>query len=201
MDILLSDFSYYFSVTGTEGGLHLMQLKFDPLSTPSPDVDDMKEAVRRTIEQYTNPLDAIYGDLIEGEKKPSMTDTPTSIDTGYHYNGRLTQRGIDMLPQRLQAICGESAVAPCGTLSVHETQRVKIQCSLTKRGNGFSHFSMKAEFQMSHILNVCFFRFTERLEGLTISDSARADMAQLNQTLHNTMDRGDTDYYQKLIGG
>ena len=52
---------------------------------------------------------------------------------------------------------GEEATVSCGDISVYLPQVVTIQYSLYKGDTDLSNVSVKVYFNMSYVLNVCFF--------------------------------------------
>ena len=106
MEIMLSDFHYYFTMTGEQGGLYSLSMEFEPSGVVASS-DEMKEVVRYAIATHTDLLDRILSEVVEGEKKPTMTDTSHQTSIGYHYCGNLTRKGVRNLGDHLQSLFGE----------------------------------------------------------------------------------------------
>lgn len=199
MKVSLSDFSYYFNLTGTSGGLYSMEMKFKPrLEGERKVADDLKAAARYCVDVYTSVIDPLYVDLIDGKKEPLLIDTPYSISSGYRYDGRFTDKGRKILERRLHETFGEEPLDARGEIGPYDGQQVTVQCSFRKSGQGFDDLTVDVKFNMSHMLNVCFFRFTKRMEGIEIENAALAHMNQLEQMLNATLGRDDMDYYDAL---
>ena len=74
MEISLSDFSYYFGLTGNSGGLASMELEFRPCLYKGQKIDDIKAAARGCVDKYMEVLDPLYNDVIDGKKEPQLTE-------------------------------------------------------------------------------------------------------------------------------
>ena len=198
MDIAINEFRYFFMLTGESGGLSSIDVEFKPLRTRWRSSDHMKAAARQCIDAYTEMLDQLYGDLIDGEREPQMTDTPYSISTGYRYRGYLPERSFDAVQSRLGRLFGVDAVDARGKLSPHHPLAASVSASFRKSGKGYKDFGVKVNVEMGHMFNVGFFRFTEGLAEVKFEDDARVAMDRLNQTLQSTQERENVDYYEQL---
>ena len=204
MEISLSDFSYYFGLTGNSGGLASMEMEFRPYLYKGQKIDDIKAAARGCIDKYMEVLDPLYNDVIDGKKEPQLTDSPYLVSTGYQYTGRFTKRRLRSLDKGLRAIFGEVTLEPRGDISVYSHQEVTILYSFYKDGARLNDTTVKIRFNASHILNVCFFRFTQGLEGIQIEQNARVNMQKLEETLKIMTERENVDYYDMMtrkLGG
>ena len=198
MEIAISEFRYFFRLTGETGGLSSIDVEFKPLRTKWRSSDHMKAAARQCIDAYTEVLDQLFGDLIDGEREPQMTDTPYSISTGYGYRGYLPERNFGNVEARLGGLFGVEAVDARGELSAHRPLSASVSASFRKSSKGYKDFGVKVNVEMGHTFNVCFFRFTERLAEVKFADEARTAMDQLDRTLQNTVERESVDYYEQL---
>ena len=198
MEIALSTFHYFLQATGTSGGLASIKLNFKPDRIEGQQIDDVKAVARDCINGYTRVLDALYGDVIDGKKEPLLMDNPLSTSTGYCYRGHFTRKGLHVLEQRLQETFGEEPVPPRGELSLYASQEATVLCSFGKSDTGFNNCTVEMSFNMNHILNVCFFRFTKRLEGIRIESPARVSMEKLEKTLKIIAGGENVDYYDLL---
>ena len=163
MEISLSNFSYFFRLTGNSGGLVSMELEFKPYLYEGQEVYDIKAVARGCIDSYNEIFDPLYNAVIDGKKEPQLTDTPHLVRTSYRYTGCFTRRRLRALEKLLRAMFGEETVEPRGDISVHEPQEVTLMYSFYKGDNGLSDVTVKVSFNMSHVLNVCLFRFTQQL--------------------------------------
>ena len=198
MEIALSTFHYFFQATGNRGGLASIKLNFKPDRIEGQQIDDFKAVARDCINGYTRVLDALYGDVIDGKKEPLLIDNPLFTSTGYCYRGQFTRKGLRVLEQRLQETFGEEPVTPRGELSLHESQEATVLCSFGKSDTGFNNCTVEMSFNMNHILNVGFFRFTKRFEGIRIESTARASMEKLEKMLQVIAGGETVDYYDLL---
>ena len=204
MKICLSEFRYYFSLRGNSGGLHSINMVFKPLYTEGQEPGDIKTEVRHFIDLYMVVLDTLYEDFIDGEKEPMLQDSPYRVDSGYRYYGELpkkkpfTSDKRAAVEQYLRITFGAETVDSHEDIPPYERQEVKLLCSFRKGGSRFDDISIKIDFQMSHVFNVCFFWFTKRLPGIEIEADARTSLDQLEQTLKATSRRDNMDYYEAL---
>ena len=198
MEISLSDFSYYFGLTGNSGGLASMEMEFKPYLYKGQEIDDVKAAARGCMDRYMEVLDPLYNDVIDGKKEPQLTDTPYLVNTGYRYTGYFRKRWLRSPDKGLKAIFGEVAPEPHGDISVHERQDVTVLYSFYKDVARLNDVTVNIRFSASHILNVCFFQFTRGLEGIRIEQKARVNMQQLEETLKIVAERKDVDYYDMM---
>lgn len=198
MRILLDNFSYYFSLTGSSGGLYSTECRFRPLLAGKEDADEVKASTRRIMRTYTDVLDRLYGDVIKGEREPILADSPYVVSTGYRYGGHLTRRGLRVLDERLREAFGAGAADPRGEVSVHQHLRVTVECSFGKKGHDLDDVSVVVKHEMNHLLNMCFFRFTRRLEGVEVGSAPRTNMDSLERMLKATAEREGLDYFEML---
>ena len=198
MRILLDNFSYYFSLTGSSGGLFSMECRFRPLLAGKEDAGAGKAATRRIMRTYTDVLDRLYGDVIKGDREPILADSPYVVSTGYRYSGYLTRRGLRVIDERLREAFGEEAADPRGEVSVHQHLRATVECSFGKKGQDLEDVSVVVKPEMNHLLNVCFFRFTRRQEGIEVGSAPRTNMDGLERMLKATAEREGLDYFEML---
>ena len=204
MKICLSEFSYYFGLRGDSGGLHSISLVFKPRFTDGREPGDIKTEVRHFISRYMEVLDPLYEEFIDGKKEPILKDFSTSVSSGYRYLGNVTKDKPftkdkrTAVEQYLRQTFGVETVDSHEDISPYERQEVKLQCSFRKGESRFGDFSIKMEFEMSHVFNVCFFWFTNQLQGIEIEADARTALDRLEQTLKATSQRDNMDYYEAL---
>ncbi|MEO5330955.1 MAG: hypothetical protein H7839_02960 [Magnetococcus sp. YQC-5] len=153
----LNDFSYYFCVKGSQGGLFSITFEFlseSPTETP---VVEFKKTVKADFETLESMLDDLFlggGPISQGEKIPSLVDSPSSIDTGFDYKGE------------------------------HASSLSSRLCCRIKK-NTTDHVSpiLKLEIQAEHDLNVQMFTKIIDLPGLNISNQAANEIEHLHQIL------------------
>ena len=203
MSVILDNFSYYFSLTGSSGGLYSTECRFKLLPDGDGNTDGLKSVTRRVMHTYTDVLDRLYGEgpcgkVIAGKKEPLLVDSPHHISTGYQYSGNLTKHGLNVLDERLREMFGNEAVDPRGEISVHQRLRVTIECSFGKRGCDLDDVGVVVKHAMNHVLNVCFFRFTKRLKWIEVGKDPHTSMDNLERVLENTTKREGLDYFEMM---
>ena len=199
MIIRMTNFHYYFSLKGSEGGLFSMECTFRLAPEKGETPADVKTAMRDLVQTHTQLLDGLYRDLIPGNREPVLTDSPHAISTGYRYSGKLTKRGMRRAAARLAAMFGDAAVDPRGGHSPFRELRVEIECTARKAAAGFDNVSISAKYEMDHTLNVCFFRFIKSLEGIEVSDESRRHMEALDRMLASNWERDGIDHYRTML--
>ena len=199
MIVELSGFTYYFSLRGNSGGLYSMEYDFKLLPDRTEGVEDVKAAMRGLMQAHTDVLDRLYADVLTGERVPILTDTPHSLGTGYRYRGRLIKRGLGRIAKRLEAVFGEAPEDLRGDHSVFGDRRATVECSARKDGSGFDDVTVTAKYELDHMLNVCFFRFAGRLEGVEVKPGARRHMDGLDRRLATGWEREGVDHYRSLM--
>ena len=198
MEISLNNFSYFFQLTGDNGGLSSMEMEFKPHLYKGQDVDDVKAETRRCMDRYLEVLDPLFQDVIEGKKEPQLTDSPDHVSTGYVYRGRFKKKWLRAPEKGLMAIFGEAALEPHSGISQYHEQQVSVLYSFYKDMNRLNDVTVNIKFNVSHILNVCFFRFTQGLEQIRLGQKASANMQQLEETLKIMTERKNVDYYDMM---
>jgi len=162
----LQDFSYYFSVTGDEGGLFSVEFNFCPGAAPGRRLSPAqeKEAVREDFSaldallEKTMPSGAFGGRM---KKTPTLSDSPAGSQVGFIYSNRLGSHTAK-LEYRL-----------------HKTNRqapATVQLKLT----------------LGHRMNLSFFEKIMALPGLQASEEAQSSMRQMRAVLA-TKDRDHMD--------
>lgn len=198
MEISLSNFSYYFRLTGDSGGLASMEMEFKPYLYKGQEIDDIKAAARGCMDRYLEVLDPLFKDVIDGKKEPQLTDNPYLVSTGYLYTGRFTKRGLRSLDKGLRAVFGQVPPEPHGDISVYKNQDVTVLYSFYKDVTRLNDVTVNIKFNASHVLNLCFFQFTRGLEGIRIEQKASVNMQQLEETLKIMTERKNVDYYDMM---
>lgn len=198
MEISLSNFSYFFRLTGNSGGLASMDMEFKPYVCKEQEIDDIKAAARGCMDRYLEVLDPLFKDVIDGKKEPQLTDNPYLVSTGYLYTGRFKKRWLRSSDEGLRAIFGEVTLVPHSDISDHAHQEVTILYSFYKDVTRLNDVTVNIKFNASHVLNVCFFQFTRGLEGVRIEQKASVNMQQLDETLKIITERKNVDYYDMM---
>ncbi|MCY4427711.1 MAG: hypothetical protein OXC05_11880 [Halieaceae bacterium] len=204
MNISLEEFRYYFGLEGNDGGLHSISLEFKPCFTEGLEPGDIKTEVRNFINRYMEVLDPLYEEFLEGDKKPTLGDFTSIVESGYRYVGSFGRKKPfakdkrAAVEQYLRNTFGAESVDSHEDISSYKTQDVTLLCSFRKDASQLVDFSIKLDFKMSHVFNVCFFWFTRNLQGIEIGESARIALNSLEQTLKATSRRDNMDYYEAL---
>ncbi len=166
----LSDFTYYFNTTGTEGGLFSLGFTFRPLEdNASADHAEMKRVTRENFERLRDVLDdmLLQGERIRCEREPVFTDSPGSSSGGYQYQGKV-------LGDKLSFKINPSARASV-TFELGKFQANQIQ--------------IKATFELTHAWNVTAMQTVLALPGIRIGDEAQRsidDLLKLTQSATDT---------------
>lgn len=203
MHVELADFSYAFRVTGTDGGLGNLGLKFVPGSGASEVADAGTAAMQDVMRRYVEVLDRLFAeDFLAGGREPKMDDSYGSVDVGYSYSGSwrkpaLFRRGPDV-PARLSAIFGIQDPDMRGDNSPCCAHSASVTLSVSKRCKGSNRVGVSCSFD--HKINVCLLRFTQSLPGVEVSDDAAEEMAMLGQQLSLEWDRPGQDFVKAIMG-
>ena len=198
MEISLSNFSYFFRLTGNSGGLASMDMEFKPYVRKEQEIDDIKAAARGCMDRYLEVLDPLFRDVIDGKKEPQLTDNPYLVSTGYLYTGRFKKRWLRSSDKGLRAIFGEVTPEPHGDIPDHAHQEVTVLYSFYKDVTRLNDVTVNIRINASHVLNVCFFQFTRGVEGIRIEQKASVNMQQLEETLKIMTERKNVDYYEMM---
>ena len=199
MIVSLGNFSYYFSVTGGRGGLMSMDNGFQLRPDGSETDEDVKNAMRGLVQTHTRMFDRLFDGILQGKREPVLTDTPHMISTGYRYRGRLTQWSKARLEKNLAALFGGETVDPRGERSTVYDNDISIECAAHKQDGRFWDATVKTRYSLNHTLNVCFYRFIAKLDGIVISPETRVQMDALDRTLATGWEREGRDHFQAMV--
>lgn len=200
MKIVLSAFHYHFTLEGSSGGLFSIGCKFQPKPERGEGADELKAATKRIMQTYADALERLYGEVIEGEKEPILTDDTYDVSTGYQYTGKLKEEKKAALEQRLQTLFGAEPKWPFGDISPYLTLKADIECSFKKSDNRqLEDLSVNVSIRMSHDINVCFFEFIKTLDWIEVEEDAQKDMDKLQHALETTTRAKDIDYFEQII--
>ena len=198
MHITLSDFFYFVRMMGKDDdGLSSLTCKFRVIRGRRDGVAEVKSAVDGFVKRHEAVLDPLFEALFEGEKTPTLRDSPDRTRVGYRYVGNLTEDGMRARPERLERLFG--VVDPQSVYSPYRQQRVDIQCDVPTTDAGLDNVIVEVSYELDHGLNVCAFRFLQGLDGIEPSPPAREAIAKLDATLGETAAQG-RDHYRALIG-
>lgn len=200
MKIVLSAFHYHFTLEGTSGGLFSVQYRFQPKPEQGDGVDELKAATKRLMQTYADMLERLYGDVIDGGKKPILTDNTYDVSTGYKYKGKLKWRKKAALERRLQTLFGAKPKWPFGVVSPFFPLEADIECSFNKSGDRqLDDLSVSVSIRMSHDINVCFFEFIKTLDWIEVEEDAQKNMDKLQHSLETTTKAKGIDYFEQII--
>ena len=198
MYIILNDFFYYLRMMGkADDGLSSLTCKFHVRGGRAPQVAEIKSAVDAFVQRHEAVLDPLFEALFEGEKTPTLRDSPDRTRVGYCYSGQLTKKGMKARPRYLQEQFG--VTDPQSEYSKFHRHQVEIQCDVPRTDKGLDDVVVEVSYSLDHGLNVCAFRFLQSLDDVEPSVPAREAMAKLETVLRETAVRG-RDHYQSLIG-
>ena len=198
MRITLNDFFYFVRMMGKDDdGLSSLTCKYRVIRGRRDGVTDVKAAVDGFVKRHEAVLDPLFEALFEGEKTPTLRDSPDRTRVGYRYVGHLTEDGMRVRPERLERLFG--VVDPQSVYSQYRQQQVDIQCDVPTTKAGLDNVIVEVSYELDHGLNVCAFRFLQGLEDIEAAQPARDAIAKLDATLGETAKRG-RDHYRSLIG-
>lgn len=198
MRITLSDFFYFVRMMGKDDdGLSSVTCKFRVVRGRRDGVADVKAAVDAFVKRHEAVLDPLFEALFEGEKSPTLRDSPDRTRVGYRYVGHLTEDGMRARPERLERLFG--VIDPQSAYSKYRQQQVEIQCDVPTTDAGLDNVVVEVSYELDHGLNVCAFRFLQGLDDIEPAPPARDAIAKLDATLAETAARG-RDHYRSLIG-
>ena len=198
MRVEMTQFYYYFTLEGGKGGLFSLSGEYGVEPATGDSQEDVKGAMRDLVQVHTDMLDGLFDKVLTGSRKPVLVDSPGSISTGYNYDCSLKKRPEMLIRRRLAEQFGADAVDARGGLSFIHRGRARIVCSAQRSARGFERVSIKTEYELGHMLNVCCFHFLKGLEGVALSANARRDLDSLHRVL--TAER-NTDHYQAMLEG
>ena len=198
MHITLTDFFYFLRMMGQEDdGLTSMTCKFHVRGGRAAGAAEIKGAVDAFVKRHEAILDPLFEALFEGEKTPTLRDSPDRTRVGYRYSGQLTKTGMRDRPGYLQERFG--VTDPQSEYSEFRRHQVEIQCDVPRTDKGLDDVVVEVTYEFDHGLNVCAFRFLQSLDDIAPAPAARDAMAKLETVLRETAVRG-RDHYQSLIG-
>lgn len=161
----LQDFSYYFSVTGDEGGLFSVEFNFCPGAAPGRRLSPAqeKDAVREDFSALDALLEKTMPSGVFGgktKKTPTLSDSPAGSRVGFIYRNRLTHTA------NLE-------------YHLHKTSR---QTPAT----------VQLKLRLGHRMNLSFSEKIMALPGLQASEEAQSSVRQMRAVLE-TKRRGNID--------
>ena len=198
MRIALHDFHYYLQMMGKdEDGLASLTCRYRVLRGRGDDVAEIKATVDQFVKRHEAMLDPLFEALIDGEKTPTLRDSPDRTRVGYRYRGQLTEAGMRARPDCLKRMFG--IVDPQSVYSKYRQQQVDIQCDVPATKKGLDNVVVEVSYEFDHGLNVCAFRFLQGFDDVETAPPAREAIDKLDATLGETAVRG-RDHYQSVIG-
>ena len=152
---------------------------------------------------YTVLLDELFGsDLLDGKKQPTMMDSAHTVNVGYSYKGFWRKAPLlgkePDIASAITDIFGLADPDVRGGRSPHVSLSASTVFSAHKSGECLHSPMLKLDFQLTHMLNVAVFRFTELLPELDKQDAATEKIAMLNRTLAMDWDRTGRDHFAEL---
>lgn len=184
--MLLDRFSYYFNVEGGEGGIYSLTFKFVPDTASS-------KHVKKDFEQLESLLDLQFltGEhIINGEKIPTLSDSPAGMETGFKYKGRCrdslystSKIFIDVFSSALllDKLFKIKPVKP--SMGYFTTLSASLRCHINKGNMNQISPALELNIQAGHNLNLSMFDALLTLPGITIGTNAETDMKNLRQML------------------
>ena len=201
MSVTLSDFSYYFSVTGNEGGLFSVKVEF-AIPVNRNDQKAAMSAARELMDRHTTLFDRVFSKIVTGDRKPKMVDSPGSMNVGYVYesswDSKLPELNASDLAQQLVSVYGVTDPDMRGE-PIKGRKSVHIELDARKTDNRYHNPSVNVTHELNHSLNTCYFHFLKSIDGIAVSQRARNYMDSLERTLAMHWEEQDRDHYKSVI--
>ena len=87
MIVSLTEFHYYFSLTGRRGGLFSIEAGFALSGDGGEGTEAVKHAMQGVMDRHISLCDRVFAEILVGKREPKMTDTAHSVCAGYVYKG------------------------------------------------------------------------------------------------------------------
>ena len=200
MNVRLVNFHYYFTMTGRVRNLFSIDCQFQPILRDGTSEAEVKACAREQVEVYIDKLDRVFRELVKGKREPFLNDSPNRVTVGYKFEGHGRKLPLAVLTRRARAVFACQAVNDPRRPSMFLPLEATIDCTYAKQGRQVRGGDITARLQLGHMLNLCFFQFTKRLEGLEVARGAQESMDSLEQTLAATSGQ-DAGEYLRLITG
>ncbi len=199
MKIQLQSFDYHFTMTGRVRNLFSIECEFLPMPAAGTSSEaEAKSAARGLVETYNNMLGRVFEDLVKGSREPFLRDSPHNVTAGYKYEGYIKKQIPAVLKRRARVLFPWIAVHDQRVPSAFMQLEASIECSFKKRGKDIHGGNIAAKFQLRHMLNLCLYEFTKRLEDIEVASNARESMDRLEHTLAVTLRQGEQDYLRLI---
>ena len=179
MTLVLSEFKYFFSARGAEGGLYSTDW------TIAPEGEANGESARRALgvfaSDHTELLEHLVRGLVSNGPRPEMSDhSSADVSFGWHLKSTLTCTGSRRIPSRLADMFGTERIEPRGELSKFHILKARIELRSTRyRIESDPDASLIIKHTLGHAINGCLFRHLRRSEKLSMSAETAARMDSL----------------------
>ena len=198
MRVTLKEFRYYLRVQGKDDdGIFSMTCIFRFLREPGDSVADIRAQMDGFVARYEAVLDPLFESIIDGEKLPTLRDSPGKTQAGYRYAGYLTEVGMRKRPAHLRQTFGIDD--PQSVYSQFRHQRVDIMCEIPAIEAELDSATLEVDSEVDHGLQVCLFRFLQGRDDLDhMEPEARNNVDRLDNTLAEIAATGQ-DHFRRLM--
>ena len=198
MRVTLKEFRYYLRVQGKDDdGIFSMTCIFRFLREPGDSVAEIRARMDRFVARYEAIFDPLFESIIDGEKLPTLRDSPGKTQAGYRYAGCLTEAGIRERPAYLRETFGMDD--PQSVYSPFRHQRVDIMGQIPATEAELDSAILEVDSEVDHGLQVCLFRFLQGRDDLDdLEPEARKNVDRLDNTLAETAETGQ-DHFRRLM--
>ena len=198
MNVRLAYFRYYFTMTGKVRDLFSIDCRFQPILPDGASEAEVKACAQELVEVYMDILDRVFRELVKGKREPFLEDYPNQVTVGYQFEGRIRKLPLALLTRRARAVFACQAVRDPRRPRIFYPLSATIDCTYRKQGRHVRSGDITARLQLGHMLNLCFFQFTQGLEGLEVAPAAQESMDSLEQTLAATSGQGAGEYMRSI---
>lgn len=200
--MILESFSYYFTVTDGKGGIFSLDFEFlpDVEASERGNVDRIKQTVKDDFRQLESLLDTslLGNQYLEGEKKPTLTDSPHSLSAGYAYKLKLKHAVSMQTVQSLffSVFMGKPKIPEKdGLLDSFSTITADLRYSfekLMRKDSCPAKIILKTS--LGHNLNYSTLQKILDVPGLAISKGAEKEIENLKQIVSSCKDADPITY-------
>lgn len=177
MTLMLSEFKYFFTASGTKGGLYSTDW------TIAPEGETSGESARGALGAFASDQTELLLQLLRGlvryRLRPEMQDyCSNNVSFGWHLSSTLTFIGSRRVRSRLADMFGTERVDARGELSIFHPLEAWIQMRSTRyRTESDPDASLTIRHKLGHAINGCLFRHLRRSGELSMSaeTAARVD--------------------------
>ena len=182
--VLLNKFNYFVSVDGAKGGgLYSLEAEFSFVMGRRAKLEEQERALKQFVTNQEAIFDTLFGNLMTGDKSPTLTDSPYSTKIGVKYRGSPTKEGNSLREKTIQDLFGMQDPLLQG-VDPYESHVVEISYELSQRsGRDSPDPCVSISLRMDHGLNVCWFRLLKQQEAIRNDKTVVPSMQKLERML------------------